>query len=130
MRHVGPTFDIYITNDKQIFNRKFLFFFIFFLFFSCFSLRFTEIEPSEFIEERSKVLYSTRSTRGNQKHGISPSFYLKFGKSSVLGFLRSTAFYWSELVGAEGQIDPHIASYAWAPKYWSLVKLHKVWIFT
>ena len=31
MRHVGPTFDIYIyiTNHKQIFNRKFLFFFIF-----------------------------------------------------------------------------------------------------
>ena len=29
MRHVGRTFDIYITNDKQIFNRKFLFFFIF-----------------------------------------------------------------------------------------------------
>ena len=129
MRHVGPTFDIYITNDKQIFNRKFLFF-LFFLFFSRFSLRFTEIGPSEFVEARSKVLYSTRATRGNQKHGISPSFYLKFGKSSVLVFLRSSAFCLSELVGAEGQIDPRIASYAWAPKFWSLVKLHKVWIFT
>ena len=85
MRHVGLTFDIYITNDKQIFNRKVLFF-LFFLFFSRFSLRFTEIGPSEFVEARSKVLYSTRATRGNQKHGIAPSFYLKFGKSSVLVF--------------------------------------------
>ena len=129
MRHMGPTFDIYITNDKQIFNRKFLFI-LFFLFFSRFSLRFTEIGSSEFVEARRKVLYSTRATRGNQKHGISPSFYLKFGKSSVLVFLRSTTFCRSELVGAEGQIDPRIASYAWAPKFWSLVKLHKVWIFT
>ena len=107
-----------------------LFFYIIFFFFSHFSLRFTEIGPSEFVGGRSKVLYSTRATRGNQKHGISPSFYLKFGKSSVLVFLRSTAFYRSELVGAEGQIDPRIASYTWAPKYWSFVKLHKVWIFT
>ena len=76
------------------------------------------------------MLYSTRATRRNQKHWISPSFYLKFGKSSVLVFLRSTAFCRSELVGAEGQIDLRIESYAWAPKFWNLVKLHKVWIFT
>ena len=108
----------------------FLFNFFYFKVFSRFSLRFSEIGPSEFVEARSKVLYSTRATRGNQKHGISPSFYLKFEKSSVLVFLRSTAFCRSELVGAEGQIDPRIASYACAPKYWSFVKLHKVWIFT
>ena len=103
------------------------FFFIFFIFFfSHFSLRFMEIGPSEFVGGRSKVLYSMRATRRNQKHGISPSFYLKFGKSSVLVFLKSTAFCRSELVGVEGQIDPRIASYAWAPKYWSFIKLHKV----
>ena len=94
-----------------------VFIFIFIFFFSHFSLRFMEIGPSEFVKARSKVLYSTRATRGNQKHGISPSFYLKFGKSSVLVFLRFTTFCRSELVGAEGQIDPRIASYAWAPKY-------------
>ena len=110
-------------------GRKFIFY-LFFFFLSHFSLRYTVIGPSEFVGERSKVLYSTRATRRNQKHGISPSFYLKFEKSSILVFLRSTAFCRSELVGAEGQIDPRIASYAWAPKYWSLVKLHKVWIFT
>ena len=38
MRHVGPTFDIYITNDKQIFNRKFLFFLFYFFFSSLASL--------------------------------------------------------------------------------------------
>ena len=104
-----------IKKRKETGGRTFgflllLFYFIFF--FSRFSLRFTEIGPSEFVGGRSKVLYSTRATRRNQKHGISPSFYLKFGKSSVLVFLRSTAFYRSELVGAEGQIDPRIASYA------------------
>ena len=51
-------------------------FFIFF-FFSHFSLRYTEIEPSEFVRVRTKRLYSTRATRGNQKHGILPSFQLK-----------------------------------------------------
>ena len=66
------------------------FFFIFF--FSHFSLRYTEIGPSEFVGARSKVLYSTRATLGNQKHGISSSFQLKFEKSYVLVFLRSTAF--------------------------------------
>ena len=91
--------------------------FILFLFFSSrFSLRFTEIGSSEFVGTRSKVLYSTRATLGNQKHGISPSFQLKFGKSYVL-------------VEAEGQIDPRIASYAWVLKYWNFVKLYNVWIF-
>ena len=108
----------------------FYLFFYYFIFLSHFFFRFTEIGPSGFVEGKSKVLYSTRATRRNQKYGISPSFYLKFGKFSVLVFLRSTAFYRSELVGAEGQIDPRITSYAWAPKYWSFVKLHKVWIFT
>ena len=45
-----------------------------FLFFSHFSIRFTEIGLSEFVRGRSKVLYSMRATRRNQKHGISPSF--------------------------------------------------------
>ena len=109
---------------------RYVFYFIFFIFFSRFSLRYTEIGPSEFVGARSKVLYSMRATHENQKHGISPSFYLKFGKSSVLVFLRSTAFCRLELVGVECQTDPRIASYAWVPKYWSFVKLHKVWIFT
>ena len=39
-------------------------------------------------------------------------FLIKIRKSSVLVFLRSTAFCRSELVGAEGQIDPRITSYA------------------
>ena len=89
----------------------FYFYFLYFIF-SRFSFRYTEIGPSEFVGAKTKRLYSTRATLGNQKHGISPSFQLKFGKSSVLVFLRSTAFCRSELVGAEGQIDQGIASYA------------------
>ena len=69
----------------------FLKFFLYFIF-SRFSLRYTEIGPSEFVGARTKRLYSTRVTCGNQKHGISPSFQLKFGKSSVLVFLNSMAF--------------------------------------
>ena len=129
---MGPTSFIYNKGGGYFFKKPNVLFFLFLLFslLSRFSLRFTEIGPSEFFGGRSKVLYSTRATRRNQKHGISPSFYLKFRKFSVLVFLRSMAFYRSELVGVEGQIDPRIASYAWAPKFWSLVKLHKVWIFT
>ena len=69
-----------------------LIFFIYIIFFSHFSLRFAEIGQSEFVGARTKRLYLTRATHGNQKHGISPSFQLKVGKSSVLVFLRSTAF--------------------------------------
>ena len=29
-------------------------------------------------------------------------------------------------VGARRKVDPRIASYAWVPKSWSFVKLHKV----
>ena len=47
-------------------------FFIFF-FFSRFSIRYMEIGPSKFVGAITKVLYSTRATHGNQKHGISPS---------------------------------------------------------
>ena len=54
--------------------KKFYFFYFYFFFFSHFSLRFMEIEPSKFVGARRKVLYSIRATRGNQKHGISPSF--------------------------------------------------------
>ena len=134
MRHVGPTQIIKKKKNKKKRKKRrreeVLFFYFYFFFFSRFSLRYTEIGPSKFVEGRSKVMYSTRATHRNQKHVISPSFYLKFGKSYVLVFLRSTAFCRSELVGAEGQIDPHIASYAWVPKFWSFVKLLKVWIFT
>ena len=88
-------------------------FYFYFIFFFCrFSLRYTEIGKSEFVGARTKRLYLTKATRGNQKHGISPSFQLKFGKSFVLVFLKSTAFCRSELVGVEGQIDPRIESYA------------------
>ena len=45
-------------------GRLVLFFFIFI--FSRFSLRYTEIGPSEFVAS----LYSTRATHGNQKYGI------------------------------------------------------------
>ena len=62
--------------------------FLFFYFFSYLSLRYTEIEPSEFVGARTKRLYSTRATRGNQKHGISQSFQLKFEKSSILVFFQ------------------------------------------
>ena len=56
-------------------SRLVLFFiFIIIFIFSRFSLRFTEIGPSEFVGGRSKVLYSMRATRKNQKHGILPSF--------------------------------------------------------
>ena len=71
-------------------KRDFLFFI--FIFFSRFSLRYKEIGPSEFVGARTKVLYSMRVTHENQKHGISPSFQLKFGKSYVLVFLKSTFF--------------------------------------
>ena len=76
--HVGPTFNKKKkTSSKEEVadeadERFSLFLFLFF--FSRFSLRFTEIGPSEFVGARSKVLYSMRATRGNQKHGISPSF--------------------------------------------------------
>ena len=53
-------------------RKRFNFNFYFFL--SHLSLRYTEIGPSEFVGARSKVLYSMRATRRNQKHGISPSF--------------------------------------------------------
>ena len=52
-------------------------FFLYFIF-SHLSLRYTEIGQSEFVGARTKRLYSTRATRGNQKHRISPSFQLKF----------------------------------------------------
>ena len=68
------------------------FIFIFIFFFSRLSLRFTEIGSSDFVGTRTKVLYSTRATHENKKQGISLSFQLKFGKSYVLVFLRSTAF--------------------------------------
>ena len=57
--------------DREKREREFLF--IYFIF-SRYSLRYTEIGPSEFVGARSKVLYSMRATRGNQKHRISPSF--------------------------------------------------------
>ena len=60
--------------------------FFYFFFFSRFSLRYTEIGPSEFVGVRRKVLDSTRATHGNKKHKISPSFQLKIRKILYFGF--------------------------------------------
>ena len=89
--YFASLFDIRKSTDFFYEIERF-YFLIFFLFFFRFSLRYTEIGPSEFVGGRSKVLYSTRATRRNQKHGISPSFYLKFGKSSVLVFSQIYGF--------------------------------------
>ena len=62
------------TNKNKIEKQRDKVFFLVFFFFSHFSLRYAEIGPSEFVEARSKVMYSTRATHGNQKHEISPSF--------------------------------------------------------
>ena len=43
--------------------------------------------------------------------------------------LRSTEIGPSIFVGARGKVDPCIATYAWVPKSWSFLKLHKVEIF-
>ena len=67
-------------------------FFFYFFFFSRFSLRYTEIGPSEFVGARTKRLYLTRATHENQKHEISPSFQLKFEKSYVFGFSQIYGF--------------------------------------
>ena len=93
----GPhLFYIYIYNKGRtniFFHLANVFIFFIFFIFSRFSLRYTEIRPSEFVGARNKVLYSTRATHGNQKHGISPSFQLKirkiicFGLSQIYDFL-------------------------------------------
>ena len=57
-----------------------------FFFFSRFSLRYTEIGPSEFVVARRKVLYLTRATCEYQKHGISPSFQLKNSENLMFWF--------------------------------------------
>ena len=61
-------------NGESSRGRGKVFLFIYYFFFSRFSLRYTEIGPSEFVGARRKVMYSMRATHGNQKHGISPSF--------------------------------------------------------
>ena len=80
MEHVGPTSNKKMDKKNKNLNvwsqtetvRENVRFFLFF-FFSRFSLRYTEIEPSEFVEAKRKMLYSTRATRGNKKHRISQS---------------------------------------------------------
>ena len=71
-----------------------------FFFFSRFSLRYTEIGPSEFVGTRLKMLYSMRATRGNQKHGISSSFQLKNSENPMFWFFSdlrlSNSQNWSE----------------------------------
>ena len=49
-------------------------FFLFSLFFSFFSLRYTEIGPSEFVGARSKVLYSTRVRLGTKNTSFRRAF--------------------------------------------------------
>ena len=43
--------------------------------------------------------------------------------------LRSMDIGPSIFVRARGKVDPRIENYAWIPKSWSFVKLHKVWNF-
>ena len=62
------------------------FFYYFICIFSRFSLRYTEIGPSAFVRARTKMLYSMRATRENQKHGISPSFQLKNSENLMFWF--------------------------------------------
>ena len=75
--HVGPTqIKKRIRRREEAdghssVGRKFL---LLLFFFSRFSLRYTEIGPSQFVGARTKRLYSTRATHENQKHGISPIF--------------------------------------------------------
>ena len=45
--------------------------------------------------------------------------YLRF-------LIRSMEIGLQVFVGAEGKVDIHDESYAWTPKSWSFVKLHKV----
>ena len=45
--------------------------------------------------------------------------YLRF-------FLRSTKIGPQVFVETQGKVDLHDERYAWAPKYWSFVKLHEV----
>ena len=51
-------------------------------------------------------------------------FYFYF--FSLCFFLRSTKIGPQVFVGAEGKVDLRDESYAWTPKSWSFVKLHKV----
>ena len=46
--------------------------------------------------------------------------------SSLCFFLRSMKIGSQVFVGTEGKVDLCNESYAWAPKSWSFVKLHKV----
>ena len=93
--HVDPTLKLKKQNKKQNKNRRRQerergagpFSFIFFIFiFSRFSLRYTEIGPSEFVGARTKRLYSTGATHGNQKHGISSNFQLKNSENPIFWF--------------------------------------------
>ena len=61
------------------------FFYFYFFSFHLF-LKFTEIEPSEFVGSRTKVLYATRATRGYHKHGISPIIQVKIRKIIIFSF--------------------------------------------
>ena len=92
---MDPTKKRIRKREEQTDRVKFYFYF-FFLFFSRFSLRYTEIGPSEFVGAKTKRLYSTRATRGNQKHGISPNFQLKIRK--ILCF-----WFFSDLRPFDGQ---------------------------
>ena len=46
--------------------------------------------------------------------------------SSLRFFLRSTKIGPQVFVGTQGKVDLHYESYAWAPKYWTFVKLNEV----
>ena len=71
---MGPTKKKIRREEREADGEGNVLIFIYIFFLSHYSLRYTEIGPSEFVGARSKVLYKTRATRENQKHGISPSF--------------------------------------------------------
>ena len=93
MGHVGPTFNlikkVYKTNkhNKNILNqlsravRRLVIFFKFFSFkTSLFDSRSSDRWISS--DQTRKVLYATRATRENQKHGISSRIQVKIQKKS------------------------------------------------
>ena len=59
-------------------------FFIFIFFASLFDIR--SFDRRNLSGQERKFIYSTRATRGNQKHGISPRFQVKVRKILCFGF--------------------------------------------
>ena len=73
-----------------------------------------KIKESQKKKERRRQTGSERERRGEREEGVF-CFSLRFMKIESSVFIR-----------ARRKVDPRIASYAWVPKSWSFVKLHKV----